>query len=140
MSPSTKENFTARRTPSASRTGTTSAVMPVAGSPSGVRCQRLNVDAMSAGSPATHSCRDAPPSAAHRGGMLTGCAMPPSWQATATVVLATDSPLSGSNGHLRVGTMQREQALEVLRNAAAEERLTFEELEGRVPRAARDHP
>lgn len=31
--------------------------------------------------------------------------------------------------------MQREQALEVLRNAAAEERLTFEELEGRVPRA-----
>lgn len=37
--------------------------------------------------------------------------------------------------HLRVGTAQREAALEVLRNAAADERITFEELEARVPRA-----
>lgn len=37
--------------------------------------------------------------------------------------------------HLRVGTAQRERALEVIRNAAADERITFDELEGRVPRA-----
>lgn len=41
----------------------------------------------------------------------------------------------GSEGHLRVGTAQRELALEALRNAAADERITFEELESRVPRA-----
>ncbi|MFT4295765.1 MAG: DUF1707 domain-containing protein [Micropruina sp.] len=35
--------------------------------------------------------------------------------------------------HLRVGTAQREGALEVLRNAAADERITFAELEARVP-------
>lgn len=40
-----------------------------------------------------------------------------------------------SEAHLRVGTAQREAALEVLRNAAADERITFEELEARVPRA-----
>ena len=37
--------------------------------------------------------------------------------------------------HLRVGTAERELALEILRNAAAEDKLTFDELEGRVPRA-----
>ena len=61
--------------------------------------------------------------------------MPPSSQAPATVVAVSGSPLSGPNGHLRVGTAQREQALEVLRNAAADERISFDELEGRVPRA-----
>lgn len=40
-----------------------------------------------------------------------------------------------ANRHLRVGTTQRENALEVLRNAAAEDRISFEELEARVPRA-----
>ena len=51
------------------------------------------------------------------------------------MVAVSGSPLSGPNGHLRVGTAQREQALEVLRNAAADERISFDELEGRVPRA-----
>lgn len=37
--------------------------------------------------------------------------------------------------HLRVGTTQRELALEAIRNSAADERITFDELEGRVPRA-----
>lgn len=37
--------------------------------------------------------------------------------------------------HLRVGTAQREHAIELLRNAAADERITFDELESRVPRA-----
>lgn len=41
----------------------------------------------------------------------------------------------GRELHLRVGTAQRERALEVIRNAAADERITFDELEGRVPRA-----
>ena len=41
----------------------------------------------------------------------------------------------GTDGHLRIGTAQRELALEVLRNAAADERISFDELEGRVPRA-----
>ena len=39
------------------------------------------------------------------------------------------------DGHLRVGTAQWEHALEALRNAAADERISFEELESRVPRA-----
>lgn len=37
------------------------------------------------------------------------------------------------NGHLRVGTAQREHAIEILRNAAADDRITFDELETRVP-------
>lgn len=41
----------------------------------------------------------------------------------------------GHDRHLRVGTAQRELALEILRNAAAEDKLSFDELEGRVPRA-----
>ena len=41
----------------------------------------------------------------------------------------------GRELHLRVGTAQRERALEVIRNAAADERISFDELEGRVPRA-----
>ncbi|MGA4670484.1 DUF1707 SHOCT-like domain-containing protein [Propionibacteriaceae bacterium Y1923] len=41
----------------------------------------------------------------------------------------------GHDRHLRVGTSQRELALEILRNAAAEDKLTFDELEARVPRA-----
>lgn len=40
-----------------------------------------------------------------------------------------------SDRHLRVGTAQREHAVELLRNAAAEERITFDELDGRVTRA-----
>ncbi|MGJ6980494.1 DUF1707 SHOCT-like domain-containing protein [Aestuariimicrobium soli] len=48
-----------------------------------------------------------------------------------------DEPTTAGSDHrhLRVGTAQREHALEVLRNAAADGRLTFEELESRVPRA-----
>lgn len=41
----------------------------------------------------------------------------------------------GSDRHLRVGTTQRELALEILRNAAAEDKLTFDELEARIPQA-----
>ncbi len=44
-------------------------------------------------------------------------------------------PVPPADGHLRVGTAQRELALEALRNAAADERITFDELEGRIPRA-----
>lgn len=40
-----------------------------------------------------------------------------------------------SDRHLRVGTTQRELALEILRNAAAEDKLSFDELEARIPRA-----
>jgi len=39
------------------------------------------------------------------------------------------------NGHLRVGTSQRENAVEILRNAAAEDRITFDELDARVEQA-----
>lgn len=48
---------------------------------------------------------------------------------------ATPPPPDPVNLGLRVGTVQRERTLEVLRNAAADERLSFDELEGRVPRA-----
>ena len=47
----------------------------------------------------------------------------------------TPQPGPGRELHLRVGTAQRERALELIRNAAADERITFDELEGRVPRA-----
>ena len=47
----------------------------------------------------------------------------------------TPQPGPGRELHLRVGTVQRERALELIRNAAADERITFDELEGRVPRA-----
>lgn len=36
---------------------------------------------------------------------------------------------------LRVGIAERERALEILRNAAAEDKLSFDELEGRIPQA-----
>lgn len=41
----------------------------------------------------------------------------------------------GPEAALRVGTVHREHALETLRNAAADARITFDELEERVPRA-----
>ncbi|MGA4506906.1 DUF1707 SHOCT-like domain-containing protein [Propionibacteriaceae bacterium G1746] len=39
----------------------------------------------------------------------------------------------GDNRHLRIGITEREHALDVLRNAAADDRITFDELEARVP-------
>lgn len=51
------------------------------------------------------------------------------------VSMVPSPPTPPSDGHLRVGTTQRELALEALRNAAADERITFDELEGRIPRA-----
>ena len=47
----------------------------------------------------------------------------------------TEHPGLDRQLHLRVGTSQRERALAEIRNAAADERITFDELEGRVPRA-----
>ena len=40
-----------------------------------------------------------------------------------------------ADGQLRVTRGQREHVIELLRNAAADGRLSFEELEARVPRA-----
>ncbi|WP_432557490.1 DUF1707 SHOCT-like domain-containing protein [Granulicoccus sp. GXG6511] len=40
-----------------------------------------------------------------------------------------------TDGHLRVGTVQRENAVEILRNAAADDRITFDELDDRVAAA-----
>lgn len=45
-----------------------------------------------------------------------------------------NDPAPSDNRHLRVGNSTRERALEQLRNAAADERITFEELDGRVAR------
>lgn len=39
------------------------------------------------------------------------------------------------NGHLRVSALQRDNAIAALRDAAADGRLTFAELEERVPKA-----
>lgn len=50
-------------------------------------------------------------------------------------LIRLDAMTNAGEGHLRVGTAQRELALEALRNAAADERISFEELEARVPRA-----
>ena len=51
----------------------------------------------------------------------------------------TDDRPSPAEGHLRVGTFHRERALTELRNAAADDRITFDELDARVPRALQAH-
>lgn len=48
--------------------------------------------------------------------------------------MTVDRPSPG-DGHVRVGTVHRERALTELRNAAADDRITFDELDARVARA-----